>query len=104
MSELCDEQTSRHARDDDAPGRDDAKLVTGSTALLCVVRWRRHPRQDDHDFRPLAGRAIESEPAAKAISNDAVNNMQAEAGASIATRCKERIECLPPDIEAHAAA
>ena len=44
------------------------------------------------------------EAAAKAISNDAVNDVQAQASALIASCREERIKRLVPDIEAHAAA
>src|SRR5216684_6061366 len=55
------------------------------------------------DFRPLAGCAIENKPATQAISNDAVDDMQAKASALIATCGEERIERFTPDIETHAA-
>src|SRR5277367_6281668 len=86
-----------------------ARVASHRPFRHCVARflseWRwRHARDDDHDFCPLAGRAIENKPAAQAISNDTVDDMQAEAGASIATCGEERIERFPPDIETHAAA
>jgi hypothetical protein len=66
--------------------------------------WR-HAGKDQLDFRSLAGFAIEIEPAAQAIRDNAVDDMKAEANAaSIAARREERIERLAPDIEAHAAA
>src|SRR6202166_5460205 len=45
------------------------------------------------------------EPAAQTIGDDAVDDVQAEAGAAlVAAGREERIERLAPDIEAHAAA
>jgi hypothetical protein len=61
-------------------------------------RRGRHALQDQLDFRPLAGLALETEPAAQVIGDDAVDDMQAEAGAAlIAARREERIERLAPD-------
>src|SRR6202048_4682467 len=72
-------------------------------ALLSGERCRRRARQDHLDLRPLAGLAVEIEPATQIIGDDAVDDMQAEAGAALAARREERIERLAPDIETHAA-
>ena len=74
-------------------------------ALLSGPRRRRRARQDQLDFRPLAGFAVEIEPATQTIRDDAVDDMQAKAGAAlIAARREKRIERFSPDIETHAAA
>src|SRR5262245_8149400 len=66
---------------------------------------RRHARQDHFDFRPLAGLAVEAEPAAQTIDHDVVDDMQPEPGAAkIAAGREERIEGLAPDAGTHAAA
>ena len=78
----------------------------GSTGSLLSgkLHWG-HARQDESDFRSFAGLAIESEPAAQTIRDDAIDNMQAEARATlIAPRREERIERLTPDTVIHAAA
>jgi hypothetical protein len=67
-------------------------------------RRRRHTRQQEPDFRPLTGRAFEMEPATQTIRDDAVDNVEAEASALIATRCEERIERLASDTVTHPAA
>jgi hypothetical protein len=61
------------------------------------TRVRRHARQYEPDFRTLARFAIEIELAAQTIRDDAVDDMQAEAGAAfIAPRREERIEGFAP--------
>src|SRR5207249_290963 len=65
---------------------------------------RRYPRQNDLDSRAAAGFGIEVEPAAEPIGHDAVDDVQAEAGAALIAPCREeRIERTAADVEAHAA-
>jgi hypothetical protein len=69
-----------------------------------ALAWRRHFRQDDRYFCSFAGRAFQIDAAPQAICDDAVYDVQAEASAALSAACgKERIECLSPDIQAHAA-
>jgi hypothetical protein len=68
-------------------------------------RCRGHTWQDDRYFRPLAGFAIEIEPATQTIRDDVVDDVQTEARAAlVASRREEWIERLTLDIEIHAAA
>src|SRR5262245_57971055 len=68
-------------------------------------RGRRHARQDELDSRPGARLAVEIDPATQALGHDAVDDMQPEAGAAlVAPRREKRIERLPSDAGAHAAA
>ncbi len=63
-----------------------------------------HPRQEELDFRSLAGLTIEIEPSTQTIRDDAVDNMQAEARAALIAPCREeRIERFTPDTATHAA-
>ena len=74
-------------------------------ALVTGLPSGSHPREDELDFCSFAGFAIEIEPATQTIHDNAVYDMQAEAGAAlIAPCCKERIERLAPDIRSHRAA
>src|SRR5665213_2263661 len=69
-----------------------------------LLQWRQLG-QDNLDPRALAGLGIQIESAAQPIGDDAVDDMQAEAGAAlIAPRREERIEGAAADIQAHAAA
>src|SRR5271169_2218370 len=57
------------------------------------------------DSRSLAGLAVQTEPTAKTIRDDVVNDMEAKTGAAlIAACCEEWVECLVPDVRTHAAA
>src|ERR1700686_3342362 len=74
------------------------------TPLFSGLLQRRNARQDHLDSRAAAGRRVEVEPAAQAVGHDAVDDMQAEPGATlIAAGREERIEGAAADIEAHAA-
>ena len=65
----------------------------------------RHSRQDELDFRSLAGLAVEMDAATQTVRNDVVGDMKAEPGASpIAARREERLERIAPDLGTHAAA
>ena len=57
------------------------------------------------DFGSLARFAIQVETTAKTVRDDVVNYMEAKTSAAlIAARCEERVECVAPDVRAHAAA
>src|SRR6266436_4612287 len=65
--------------------------------------WR-HSRQDEPNSRPLARLAIEREPAAQTVRNDAVDDMQTQTSVALIAPCREeRIERFTPDVETHAA-
>src|SRR3979490_2270171 len=65
---------------------------------------RRHARQDNLYPRTLTGRGTEVDSTAEAVGHDAVDDMQAEPGASlIAPRGEKRIERPLSDVRAHAA-
>ena len=65
---------------------------------------RRRARQDHLDARAAARRGIEIEPAAEAVGDDAVDDVQAEPGAAlVAPRGEKRIEGAAANVEAHAA-
>ena len=56
-------------------------------------------------MRAFSGLAVKAKPAAQTIRDDAVDDVQAKAGASeVPPRGEERVEGLTPDIRAHAAA
>src|SRR5882672_8615126 len=96
-----------------------SRSASGIVAICCdlarhAMLWRvdfsaqlsrRLPRQDQANFRSLAGLAFEMQPATQTIRHDGVDDMEAEAGAAlIAAGGEERIEGFAPDIEAHPAA
>ena len=71
----------------------------------CLNSLRCTSWQQYRHFRSLAGFAVETKAAAEAIGDDAVDDVQAEAGASlVAAGREERIESLTPDVRGHAAA
>src|SRR6266403_1861530 len=79
--------------------------LAGSNALWSGKGCWRHSRQDELDFRSLAGLAIEREPAAQTVRNDAVDDMQTQASIALIAPCREeRIERFAPDVETHALA
>jgi hypothetical protein len=73
-------------------------------SLVARGKVRCLPRQNQPHHGPLAGFTAEIEPATEAIGHDAVDDVQAEVGATlITTGRKERIESLLPDVGAHTA-
>ena len=95
------EQTFRRTPETSVIGT--RQCSTGS--LLSSKPCGCHPRQEELDFRSLAGLTIEIEPSTQTIRDDAVDNMQAEARAALIAPCREeRIERFTPDIETHATA
>jgi len=67
--------------------------------------FRGHAGQDQLNSRSLAGFGIKTEPAAQAIRDDGVDDVEAQTStALIPAGREERIEGFAPDIKAHTAA
>src|SRR6266851_6219281 len=70
--------------------------------LLRRLLQRRDARQDDLDSGTAARLGIEVEPAAEAVGDDAIDDMQSEPSAAlIPAGREERVEGAAADVEAH---
>ena len=66
---------------------------------------RRFARHDDANFVPAPWPGFHIDPAAQAVGDDVVDDVQSQAGvALVATGREKRVEHLAPDFRAHAAA
>ncbi len=82
-----------------------ADRPTGGLAFLPDRSRRGHARQNQPDFRALAGLAIEMEQPSEPVGDDVMDDMEAETNAAaVAAGGEEWIEGLTPHVEAHTAA
>src|ERR1700760_896698 len=76
-----------------------------AAALLRRLLQRGCARQEDLDARAPARLGVQIKPAAEAVGDDAVDDVQPEARAALITpRREERIEGAAADVHRHAAA
>jgi len=71
-------------------------LRSKTPCLLRRLLQRRDARQDDLDARAAPRRGIEIEPAAEAVGDDAVDDVQAKPGTALTSaHSKGAVQCTP---------